>query len=206
MTVSVEFHFDFGSPNAYLAHKLIPGIERRTGAKFTYVPVLLGGVFKATNNRSPMEAFAGVKNKLEYQRLEMTRFVRRHGLDRFKINPHFPVNTLQIMRGAAAAEIDGGLMPYVEVIYRHMWEEGSKMDDPAVIRAALDAGGLDGARLLERIQTPEVKERLVRNTEASVARGTFGSPTFYVGNEIFFGKDKLADVEDEIVAQSRKGA
>lgn len=203
MTVTVEFHFDFGSPNAYLAHKVIPAIERRTGARFTYVPVLLGGVFKATNNRSPMEAFGGVKNKLEYQRLEMARFIKRHKLDRFKMNPHFPVNTLQIMRGAVAAELDGKLAPYVEAVYRHMWEEGSKMDDPAVIRAALDAAGLDGARILERIQAPEVKDRLVKNTEASVARGTFGSPTFYVGSEIFFGKDSLRDVEDEIVTQNK---
>jgi 2-hydroxychromene-2-carboxylate isomerase len=206
MAVSVEFHFDFGSPNAYLSHKVIPAIEGRTGARFAYVPVLLGGVFKATNNRSPMEAFAGIRNKPEYQRLEMARFIKRHKLDRFKLNPHFPVNTLQIMRGAVAAELDGKLMPYVEVVFRHMWEEGSKMDDPAVIRAALDGAGLDGGRILERIQAPEVKERLVKNTEASVARGTFGSPTFFVGGEIFFGKDSLRDVEDEIVAQGRKGA
>jgi 2-hydroxychromene-2-carboxylate isomerase len=204
MKPSVEFHFDFGSPNAYLAHKVIPAIEKRTGASFRYVPVLLGGVFKATNNRSPAEAFAGIKNKSEYERLEMMRFVKRHALDRFKLNPHFPVNTLQIMRGAVAAEIDGFLMPYVEAVFRHMWEEGRKMDDPDVIRAALDEAGLDGTRLLERIQAPEVKERLLRNTEASVARGTFGSPTFFVGNEIFFGKDRLRDVEEEIVAQAGK--
>ncbi len=206
MTPTVEFHFDFGSPNAYLAHKVIPAIEKRTGASFRYVPVLLGGVFKATNNRSPVEALGGIRNKPEYERLEVKRFVKRHALDRFKLNPHFPVNTLQIMRGAVAAEIDGFLMPYVEAVYRFMWEEGRKMDDPAVIRAALDEAGFDGARLLERAQAPEVKERLLRNTEASVARGTFGSPTFFVGNEIFFGKDRLRDIEEEIVAQSGKGA
>jgi 2-hydroxychromene-2-carboxylate isomerase len=203
MSVLVEFHFDFGSPNAYLSHKVIPAIEQRTGATFAYVPVLLGGVFKATQNRSPMEAFAGIRNKPEYERLEMMRFVKRHGLDRFRLNPHFPVITLHIMRGAVAAALDGFLMPYVDAMYRHMWEEGLKMDDPAVIRATFDADGFDGARLMERSQAPEVKERLIRNTEASVARGTFGSPTFFVGNEIFFGKDRLRDVEDEIVAQGK---
>lgn len=205
MTVPVEFHFDFGSPNAYMAHKVIPAIEQRTGAKFTYVPVLLGGVFKATNNRSPAEAFAGIRNKPEYERLEMMRFVKHHKLDRFRLNPHFPVITLQVMRGAIAAELDGALAPYVDVVYRAMWEDEKKMDDPAVIRAVLDGAGIDSARFAERIQAPEVKEKLIRNTEASVARGTFGSPTFYVGNEIFYGKDRLRDVEEEIVAQGRGG-
>ena len=110
---SVEFHFDFGSPNAYLAHCIIPAIEARTGARFRYVPVLLGGIFKATNNRSPAEAFASVKNKLAYEQREFKRFIRRHGISRFTWNPFFPVNTLQIMRGAAAAEIDGVLPAYV---------------------------------------------------------------------------------------------
>ena len=170
----VEFHFDFGSPNAYLSHRVIPAIEARTGARFVYVPVLLGGVFKATGNRSPAEAFAGIKNKPEYERLETERFVRRHGLTRFRRNPYFPVNTLQIMRGAVAAEMDGTLPLYIEAVYRHMWEVGLKMDEPDVIRAALDAAGLDGARTLERIQDLAVKARLVANIEASVARGCFG--------------------------------
>ena len=204
MTPKVEFHFDFGSPNAYFAHKLIPSIERRTGATFTYVPVLLGGVFKLTNNQAPMVQFKGIKNKLEYQRLETVRFIKKHGLAQFKMNPHFPVNTVQIMRGAAAAEMDGGLAAYVDAVFRCMWEEGKKMDDPEVIRAALDQSGLDGARVLARIQDQEVKDRLLKNTESSVARGTFGAPTFFVGDEIFFGKDRLRDVEEEIaVAKAR---
>ena len=202
MTPKVEFHFDFGSPNAYFAHKLIPAIERRTAVPFIYVPILLGGVFKLTNNQAPMVQFKGIKNKLEYQQLETRRFIARHGLTQFKMNPHFPVNTVQIMRGAAAAEMDGGLAPYVDAVFRHMWEEGRKMDAPDTIRAALDEAGLDGARVLARIQDQEVKDRLLKNTEGSVARGTFGSPTFFVGDEIFFGKDRLRDVEEEIVAQA----
>ena len=200
MTPKVEFHFDFGSPNAYLVHKLIPAIEQRTGVNFNYVPVLLGGIFKLTNNQAPMVQFKGIKNKLEYQRLEMVRFIRKHGLSAFKMNPHFPVNTVQIMRGAVAAEMDGGYASYVDAVFRHMWEEGKKMDAPDVIRAALDQSGLDGARTLARIQDQDVKDKLLKNTESSVARGTFGAPTFFVGQEIFFGKDRLRDVEEEIAA------
>ena len=202
MTVppSVEFHFDFGSPNAYLAHRVIPAIEERTGAGFRYVPILLGGVFKATGNRSPVEAFGGIRNKPEYERLETERFIRKHGLTRFARNPFFPVNTLQLMRGAAAAEIDGDLPRYVEAVFHHMWEEPKKMDEAEVVRAALDASGLDAARFSERVQDPAVKARLVGNTEASVARGTFDSPTFFVGGVILFGKDRLRDVEDSILA------
>jgi 2-hydroxychromene-2-carboxylate isomerase len=200
MTATVEFHFDFGSPNAYLAHCVIPAIEQRTRASFRYVPVLLGGVFKATNNRSPGEAFAGIRNKPEYERLETERFVRRHGITAFNRNPFFPVNTLRIMRGAVAAELDGDLAPYVAAVFHHMWEQPKKMDEPAVIRAALDESGLDGAAMLARIEDATVKQRLIENTEASVARGTFGSPTFFIGDEIWFGKDRLRDVEEAIAA------
>ena len=195
----VEFHFDFGSPNAYLAHLVIPEVEKRTGAPFEYVPVLLGGVFKLTNNRSPMESFQGVKNKLEYQRLEMQRFIRRHGITRFAMNPFFPVNTLMIMRGAVAAQIEGVFDRYVDAVFRHMWAEPKKMDDPAVARAALEESGLDGARLIAMTQEPAVKDRLLANTQKSVERGAFGSPTFFVGEEIFFGKDRLREVEEEIL-------
>jgi 2-hydroxychromene-2-carboxylate isomerase len=201
MTPKVEFHFDFGSPNAYFAHKVIPAIEQRTGVKFSYVPILLGGVFKLTNNASPIVAFKDIKAKLDYMKIESRRFVKKHGLTKFKMNPHFPVNTVQIMRGAIAAEMDGQLAKYVNAVFASMWEAGKKMDDAEVIRAELDAAGLDGARSLARIQEQEVKDRLLKNTEGSVARGTFGAPTFFVGSEIFFGKDKLADVEEEIAAQ-----
>ena len=203
MTLQVEFHFDFGSPNAYLSHCVIPEIERRTGATFAYVPVLLGGVFKLTNNRPPMDQTAGVKNKPEYARIETDRFIRRHGIDKYRWNPDFPVNTLRIMRGAVAAEMDGWLDRYVAAVFRHMWEEPKKMDEPEVIVSALAEDGIDGAALLERAGDQAVKDRLLANTEASVARGTFGSPTFYVGDEIFFGKDRLGDVEAEIAEASR---
>lgn len=196
---AVEFHFDFGSPNAYLAHLVVPEIEKRTGAKFEYVPILLGGVFKLTNNRSPAESMRGIKNRLEYEELERQRFVRRHAITRFTFNPFFPVNTLLIMRGAVAAQLEGVFDRYVDEVFRHMWAEPKKMDDPEVVRAALGQSGLNAAALLARTQEPAVKERLLKNTEASVARGAFGSPTFFVGSELFFGKDRLRDVEEELV-------
>jgi 2-hydroxychromene-2-carboxylate isomerase len=197
--MQVEFHFDFGSPNAYLSHRVIPAIEARTRAKFHYVPVLLGGVFKATGNRSPAEAFAGIRNKPEYERLETERFIRRHRIEGFTRNPFFPVNTLQMMRGAVAAEIDGDLQRYVEAMFHHMWEAPKKMDDPAVFRDALTASGLDADAVLARTQDPAVKAKLIANTEMSVARGAFGSPTFFVGDAIYFGKDRLRDVEEAVL-------
>ena len=203
MTANVEFHFDFGSPNAYFSHCVIPEIERRTGATFAYVPVLLGGVFKLTNNRPPMDQTEGVRNKPEYARIETDRFIRRHKIDKYTWNPHFPVNTLRIMRGAVVAEMDGWLDRYVAAVFRHMWEEPRKMDEPEIISSALAEDGIDGAALLERTGDQAVKDRLLANTAASVERGTFGSPTFYVGNEIFFGKDRLDAVEAEIAEASR---
>ncbi|MGA6973743.1 MAG: 2-hydroxychromene-2-carboxylate isomerase [Candidatus Binatus sp.] len=198
--VKVEFHFDFGSPNAYLSHLVIPEIEKRTGVKFEYVPVLLGGVFKMTNNRSPAQSLVGIKNKPEYELLEMSRFIKRHGITRFQSNPFFPVNTLMMMRGAIAARQLGVFERYVDAMFRNMWGEPKKMDDPAIFRAALDEAGLPTAQILELIETKPVKDELIENTNRSVERGTFGSPTFYVGNEIFFGKDRLRDVEELIVA------
>ncbi len=197
----VEFLFDFGSPNAYLSHLVISEIEKRTGAKFVYLPILLGGVFKLTNNRSPAEAFAGVKNKPEYHRLETERFVRQHGITRYQHNPFFPVNTLMIMRGAMAARELGIFERYVDQVYRHMWAEPKKLDDPAVLRAALLESDLPADRLFELVQTAPVKEALMAETQRAVDRGTFGSPTFFVDDEIYFGKDKLRDVEEAIVAK-----
>jgi 2-hydroxychromene-2-carboxylate isomerase len=197
--VKVEFHFDFGSPNAYLSHLVIPTIETRTRVKFEYLPVLLGGVFKLTNNRSPAESLAGIKNKPQYERLETDRFIRRHGITRFKSNPFFPVNTLMMMRGAIAARSLGVFERYVDEMYRQMWAEPKKMDEPEVFRAVLNEAGFSAERFFELIEARETKDELMNNTQRSVERGTFGSPTFFVGDQIFFGKDRLRDVEEMIV-------
>ena len=197
----VEFHFDFGSPNAYLAHLVIPDAERRTRTKFDYVPVLLGGVFKLTGNRSPAETLAGIKNKPDYEHLETERFLKRHGITSYRRNPFFPVNTLTLMRGAIAAQLLGVFERYVDQMYRHMWSEPKKLDDTAVWQRALQDSGFDAAQFAELVQEPEVKELLLENTQRSVERGTFGSPTFFVDDEIFFGKDRLRDVEEMILSR-----
>lgn len=199
--LKVEFQFDFGSPNAYLADYAIPGIEQRTGVKFEYVPVLLGGVFKATNNKSPFESLRGIKNKPEYQALEMQRFLRRYNITKFRPNPFFPVNTLMLMRAATAAKFENMFEPYFRAAYHHMWEEPKKMDDPEVFRTAFLSSGIDIDRLIARAQDDDVKKKLIDVTADAVNRGAFGSPTFFVGTEMFFGKDQVRDVEDSIVEQ-----
>jgi 2-hydroxychromene-2-carboxylate isomerase len=199
--LKVEFQFDFGSPNAYLAELVLPEIEKRTGVKFDYVPVLLGGVYKATGNMSPFDALRGIKNKPEYNALETQRFLRRYNITKFKPNPFFPVNTLTLMRGAVAAQFEGMFEPYFRAAYHHMWVEPKKMDDPQIFRNAFVSSGIDIDRLIARAQQDDVKKKLIENTADAVARGTFGSPTFFVGNEIFFGKDSLYNVEEEIVTQ-----
>lgn len=199
--MKVEFHFDFGSPNTYYCHRVIPQIEQRTGIKFDYVPILLGGVFKATNNRSPMEAFAGIKNKSEYNALETKRFVKKHKLSKFKFNSHFPINTLHIMRGAVYALNNEMGEAYIEAMYQCMWEQGLNMADPALIESALTEAGLPAAEIIAGSIEQKTKQALISNTMRSVEKGSFGSPTFYVGEEIFFGKDRLEEVEKEIISQ-----
>ncbi len=205
-SLKVEFHFDFGSPNAYLAEKALPGIERRTGVKFEYVPVLLGGIFKATHNLSPFESLRGIKNKPEYHALETQRFIRRHNITTFKPNPFFPVNTLMLMRGAVAARFEGLFEPYFRAAYHHMWEEPKKMDDLEIFRNAFASSGINIDRLIARAQQDDVKKKLIELTNDAVARGAFGSPTFFVGEEMFFGKDQLRDVEESIVEQTSRVA
>jgi 2-hydroxychromene-2-carboxylate isomerase len=195
---TAQFLFDFGSPNAYLCHRVLPALEARTGAKVEYMPILLGGLFRLANNRSPMEAFRDIPTKRAYDRHDMARFVARHGLSRFRMNPHFPVNTLRIMRGALAAQRMGCFEPYVEAVFAAMWEQERNMDHVPTIVEVLERAGVDAAALLERSQDPEVKAALLANTEAAHARGAFGSPTFFVGGEMWFGKERLCDVEAEI--------
>ena len=198
VTKTLELIFDFGSPNAYLSMKALPELLDRTGADLVITPCLLGGIFKATGNKAPMIQYADAPAKLAYENLEMRRFIAKHGLVKFRINPHFPVNTLTIMRGAIVAEDEGNLDDYVDAVNRAMWEEGLKMDDPEVIATFLSANGFDGPALLAHTQEPEIKVKLAQNTETAVARGVFGIPTFFVGGEMFFGKDRLAQVEEAL--------
>lgn len=202
--VAAEFLFDFGSPNAYMCHRVLPAIEARTDVRIEYVPILLGGLFKLTNNRSPAEAFAGIKSKRAYDALEIQRFLAKHNLSRFRKNDFFPVNTLLIMRGAVAAQKLGCFEAYVEAVFSCMWEQSLNMADHEVVKSALSAAGLDAQAILLASQDADVKERLSLNTQSAFTRGAFGSPTFFVDGEIFFGKDRLREVEKEIL--KRKAA
>jgi len=201
MKPAIEFLFDFASPNVYLASRALPPILERTGAKLQITPCLLGGIFKATGNKSPIVAFADVKGKVDYEMLEIRRFIAKHKIN-FRMNPHFPVNSLMLMRAFVAAIEAGQETVFIEMGLRGMWEDGLKLDDPAVLKDAIDAAGLDEAALMEAAQTESVKNKLQLNTETAVARGVFGLPTFFVGQEMFWGKERLPQVEEAVTAMA----
>ena len=197
----LDFYFDFASPNAYFGYQVLKDFPKKYNCEINFTPVLLGGIFKSTNNKPPMEQFFGVLNKNEYQSLEIERLVERHKLTKFKMNPYFPVITLQMMRGAVAADMDGYLEDYIEKVLVHMWEEPKKMDDPEVIKVAFEESGLDADKLMNQMQDPDVKAKLISNTEEAVKRGLFGIPTFFLDDEMYFGKDTIWMIE-EILASS----
>lgn len=200
MSVVVDFYYDLVSPNVYMANKVIPKLAERTGATINYIPFLLGGVMKATNNNPPLVTYAPVQAKIEYIKLEMGRFIKKHRITKFRMNPFFPFNSLMPMRAAVAAQMDGGLHEYMAAGEKLVWEKKVKFDDPETFVEALVAEGIDGAALLERTKDPAVKAKLIENTNAAVERGAFGAPTFFVGGEMFFGKDRLDALEEEIIA------
>ena len=197
--MKVDFIFDFASPNAYFCHRVIPEIENRTGATFNYVPCLLGGIFKITNNQAPMMAFNGITNKLEYQNIEIQRFIKKHNLADLTMNSFFPVMTLQLQRGAIAAMSLNVFDEYLEGIFKGMWEKGLNLADQEVLINLLTAETqIDISDLVEKMQTQEIKDQLIQNTSNAVERGAFGIPTFFADDEIFFGKDSLGDLEEFI--------
>lgn len=192
---SFRFLFDVGAPNAYLVHKIMPEFSARTGAIADYVPVLLGGVFKATGNRAPILRYADAPAKWAYEQLEFVRFVKAHGITQFHQNPHFPVNSLLAMRVITGVRGSPEFMPVVDALMAAMWEEGAKLDERDVLIEALASRGLDGPALAALADQAEVKAALVSETESAVARGVFGVPTFFVGDEMFWGKERLGQVE-----------
>ena len=195
MSKTIEFIFDFGSPNAYLSYFTVKDVAQRTGATLQITPCLLGGIFKSTNNQPPMMNFAGVAGKNAMFMREMERYCDRHGFTKFTMNPHFPVNTLLLMRACVAYGRDNDVTAYVEAGVKMMWENGLKMDDPEVFVRAFNDAGFDGQGILEATQDPEVKAALVANTQGAVDRGVFGIPAFFVGDEQFFGKDHIEEME-----------
>ncbi len=200
MTKTFDFIFDFAGPNGYLAHKVLPEFCAQTGATANYIPCLLGGIMKATNNLPPMMRYAETPAKRDYELLELWRFVKANDLSRFKINPHFPVNSLRIMRMAVAAQHEGVFAPYCDAIFAAMWEDGLNLADAEIIAGVITAAGLDAAALTARVEDPAIKAELIANTDAAVARGAFGIPTFFVGDEIFWGKERLGQVAEALAA------
>ncbi|HUH57817.1 MAG TPA: 2-hydroxychromene-2-carboxylate isomerase [Pseudomonadales bacterium] len=198
----LEFYFDVVSPNAYLSHKVLPKIQASTGVKVKYIPCLLGGVFKATNNQSPMAAYANIHHKMDYEMLEMHRFIAKHQITQFKTNPHFPLNTLMVMRAAIVSQQLGCFERYTELMFNAMWEQGEKLDDLAVIEKVLREGGLDASAILADIAAAEIKQQLIDNTEQAVERGVFGLPSFFVGDEMWFGKERLRDIEEYLLSKA----
>jgi len=199
MTKTLEFLFDFGGPNSYLAHKMLPDLCARTGAEIIYTPILLGGLFKLTNNQAPLMRYADTPAKRDYEMLEFQRFIKAHSI-LFKMNPHFPINSMLVMRTAVAAQRAGCLPALIEAVMTAMWVDGANMADADIVRAVLDKAGLDGAALLAACDDPEVKAELAANTEKAAARGAFGVPTFFVGKEMFWGKERLGQVAEALAA------
>lgn len=198
MTTTVEFLYDFGSPNAYYSHCVIPEIESRHDVKFEYVPILLGGIFKATNNVSPAVSLQNIPNKAAYTQVETTRWLARYPVEKFERNPHFPVNTLMLMRGATYALDKGFYRDYVDAMFTAMWVDGKKMDDPEVVVQTLHASSLPAEDIVAGVQDPDVKGALITATEEAVSRGAFGSPTFFVDGDMYFGKETLRDIEERL--------
>jgi 2-hydroxychromene-2-carboxylate isomerase len=200
MPKTVEFIFDFASPNAYLAYKVLTPIVARTQSQLIVTPCLLGGIFKATGNQAPFTAFAGIKGKMDYEMLETRRFIAKHGLTKFSMNPNFPLNSITAIRGLIAAQAAGVEQAYLEAVLAGFWEQGLMMSHVGVIADALNVAGLDGAGLMEAAQGSKVKETLLHNTQNAVDRGAFGVPTFFVGQDMFFGKERLVQVEEALTA------
>ena len=199
--VDFKFIFDFGSPKTYLVYKLLPGIEKRTNTKAEYVPVLLGGIFKSTNNVSPIESFKTVPAKGKYDDLDTARFVKKHNIA-FNFNSNFPINTLNLMRGAIYAQENEIFDKYVEVVFTSMWVDNKKMDDLEVIQSVLLDNGLPVKEIFEGTQDQEIKDKLIKNTSEAVEKGVFGAPSLLVNNELFFGKETLQDVEELLIKET----
>lgn len=200
MSKTLEFYFDFTSPNVYLAYKALPPILERSGATLKLRLCLLGGIFKESGNIAPFFTFQKVKGRLEYEQLELRRFLKAHGIERFQWTPHFPPNTVLMMRAALAVEDTGGLARFVEAGLSAVWERGLDVSQPDVVRDILSEAGLNADQVFELAGSDRIKERLRQNTADAVARGVFGMPSFFVGDEMFFGKDRLLQVKEALEA------
>ena len=196
--MKVDFIFDVASPNMYFCHKLIPDFKERTGVEFEYIPCLLGGIMKLSGNQPPFVAFAEIPNKNKYQLIEIERFIKQHQLKEFKFNSNFPMNTVQIQRGALAARELGIFDKYLEIILEAMWEKNLNLADIDTFQSTLSENNIDAGSIMEIITSQDCKDKLIANTTDAVNRGAFGVPTFFFENQIFFGKDHLHQLEEYI--------
>ena len=196
--MKVDFIFDVASPNAYFCHKLIPDFKKRTGVEFEYVPCLLGGIMKLSGNQPPFVAFADIPNKNKYQFIEIERFIKQHNLKEFKFNSSFPMNTVQLQRGALAAQELGIFERYLEIILEAMWEKDIDLADLDIFKSTLSENNIDAESLIGIITSQACKDQLIANTTDAVNRGAFGVPTFFYDDQIFFGKDHLHQLEEYI--------
>ena len=197
MTKTVDFYFDFGSPAAYLAYTQLPKLARETGAEVVMKPMLLGGVFQATGNRPPIS----VPLKGTYLFQDLARYARRYDVP-LNMNPHFPINTITLMRAdvGLALRNPAQLASYRDAVFNAIWVNQQNLNDPATVAAMLGQAGLDPAALVAMAGDPEVKEQLKTLTQSAVDRGVFGAPTFFVGNDMFWGQDRLDFVRDALKA------
>lgn len=197
MSKNVEFFFDFGSPTSYLAWTQLPRIAEAAGAQIVWRPMLLGGVFKASGNQSPIS----IPAKGRYMLQDLARFAGRYGVP-LAFNPHFPINTLQLMRGAVGYLDSEQFQPYVQAVFEALWVRQQNLAKAEVVAAVLSAAGLDAAEFERLVGDEAVKQRLKDNTEEALKRGVFGAPTFFVGSQMFFGQDRLDFVAEALAQQA----
>ena len=195
--MNVDFIFDFESPNAYLCHKAIQNLEKTHDIKFNYIPCLLGGIMKLSNNQPPMVTLADIPNKLKYEfDTAFNRFMKEHNITKFKMNEHFPVNTISLIRGAIVAQKNDFFESYVEIVLSGLWEQSLKLDTPEALHELLNNNDCYPDLVIEGIAKDEIKAELIANTSEAVEKGAFGIPTFFVENEMFYGKDSLRELKE----------
>ena len=195
--MNVDFIFDFASPNAYLCHKAIIQLEKKHGIKFNYIPCLLGGLMKRSNNQPPMIAFGEIPNKMKYEfDTAFNRFMREYQIEHFKMNEHFPVNTISLIRGAIVAQKNNFFDEYVEIVLSGMWENSLKLDTAESLHQLLSEHDCHADLVIGEIAKDETKAELIANTNNAVEKGAFGIPTFFIGDEMFFGKESLREIRD----------
>lgn len=200
MSKTIEFIFDFVSPNAYLVWWPLKEMAERTGAHIQITPAYLGGIMSLTNNQPPLVRDGAVKGKNAYTMLEIQRFIAKHDLTKFKLNPHFPFQTLMLQRMLIACDDEAARHALVDLLLPPLWEAELDPMDPAALRAVFDAAGFDPKPLMAKAQAKDVKDQLKTNTSAAVERGAFGIPTFFLGDEMFFGKERLGQMEEMLTA------